>query len=54
MLGERGIKKRRQRRRRILKLQAAQDKEVIVVENMESDIKVMQFDFFTLAAELHC
>lgn len=35
------------------KLQPAQDKEVSVVENTESDIKVMQFNLLTLEPEMH-
>lgn len=35
------------------KLQAAEDKEVSVVENMESDIKVMQFSLHTAVPEMH-
>lgn len=35
------------------KLQAAGDKEVSVVENMESDIKAMQFNLLALAPETH-
>lgn len=48
------IKKRgEQRRIEEKKLQAAGDKEVSVVENMESDIKAMQFNLLALAPETH-
>lgn len=53
-LGEREhwrIKKRGEER--IEKLQAAEDKEVSVVENMECDIKVMQFNLLALVPEIH-
>lgn len=53
-LGEREqwrIKRRGEQRRE--KLQAAGDKEVSVVENMESDIKVMQFNSLALASQMH-
>lgn len=42
---------KKQGEQRIEKLQAAEDKEVSVVENMESDIKVMQFNLLALVPE---
>lgn len=45
------IKKRGEQR--IEKTAGGGDKEVSVVENMESDIKVMQFNLLALAPEMH-